>query len=193
MAVNAPLGIDPGALAAALGELAPVIPLPLSSPAVDVQLAGWEGTLQGWSLRETGGGASTQVLANNNTNTGAAITATLPDVAGKQTFLTGFDVVLGVPAAAAAVSVSINGATGGAPAYTIEDVAGVGAVFSIRFPGPLPGAALGVTVAAAGGGAAVNSVNVYGYQAGASAIVEFYSGTSVGGLLLATVELAPGG
>lgn len=192
MAVNAPYGIDPTVLAALLNPLDPILLVPTAVPAVSGQLLGMEGVLQGWSLRETGGATLTQVDVSTSTATGAAINAVLPDAGGKQTFITGFDVTLGPPAAGALATVTVTGLTNNL-SYDLFDQAVNGGVLSIRFAQPIPGAVITVGVTAVGGAAATNVVNAYGYQSGGTtAVLELYSGSSAGGELLATLVLQPG-
>lgn len=170
-----------------------MILVPTASPAVSGQLLGMQGVLEGWSLRELTGGAQTQEDTSTSTSVGAAISAILADTAGQQTYITGFDVTLGPPAAGALATVTITGIA--TPlSYDVFDQAVVGGSLSIRFAQPIPGAAITVALTAVGGAAAVNIVNAYGYSStGAAAVVELYSGGSAAGMLIATLEVPAGG
>jgi hypothetical protein len=189
--IDVEIGMSEPALAAAKGR--PIITVQLPTVAASQQLIGPQGWLVGWSVRESSGGITVPQSVSGSTAAGAAITAALADVAGSQTFLTGFDVELGVPAALQTVSVTVTGLTG-APVYSATAVAGVGGSLSVRFPQPLIGAAITVHVPACGGAAAVNTVTVYGYTAAsAGAIAELVDGQSAGGELLASIGMASGG
>lgn len=192
MAVNAPTGIDPSVLAALLSPFDPIILVPTASPAVDGVLIGMEGVLQGWALREAGATAGANQVKEGNTVTGTQVAVALTDTGGEQTFITGFDVTLGIAAAAASVQVQVTGvATPLDYEVTAETTGNV--TLSIRYPQPVPGSAITVTLPAVGGGAAANSVTVYGTDsASVACVLELYSGSSAGGELLATIAIPPG-
>jgi hypothetical protein len=184
--------MSPEALAALPGSPLPILPVPLANPAVDGAVVGWDGILSGWSLREVGATVGANQEKSTSTLVGAQIAATLTDTAGEQTFIAGFDVTLGIAAAAATVEVAVTGLANPLTYELTAETTGL-STLSIRFPQPLPGAAITVTVPAVGGAAAHNSVVVYGTDsASVTAVVELFSGGSAGGSLLASIAIAPG-
>ncbi len=114
----------------------------------------------------------TQIQATATTNSGSAITATLPGLYGSTTSIIGFDVTLGEAASAATVIVTITGIVTADGSNTLNYVlsastTGQGGA-SIRLPNAIPAAAgdtaIVVSLPAIGGGSAENAINVYGYQ-----------------------------
>lgn len=189
--IDVEVGMVEPALAAAKGR--PIIAVPLSTVAASQQLIGPRGWLVGWSLRESGGGAIVPQQKNGITAAGGIISGALTDIVGSQTFLTGFDIMLGAAAAAASVNVTVAGLTN-PMYYVVSAVAGDERVYSIRFAQPLPGAGISVALPAIGGAGANNSINVFGYtEAGVAADVELVDGQSAGGELLAAIAMAAGG
>lgn len=178
-------------LAAARGRPIHKVPLfPFSASALLVGPRGW---LVGWSVKDAGGGAQTQQNPNAQTATGAALAPALADVAGSTTFVTGFDVDLGTPAAAAVATVQLAGITG-APKWTIVDTAAAGGSLSVRFPAPLSGVAITLNVPAVGGAAAANSAVLYGYTApDAGASLELIDGADATGPPIAEIAISAGG
>jgi len=190
-------------LAAPLSEAGPlaaggepgdeVLVVPTTAPAVTGQLLGMAGYLQGYSFRETGATVGANQEKSASTVVGAAISVTLTDTAGEQTFITGFDVTLGIAAAAAAGVVTVTGLTNQLN-YDVEVSTTQTTTLSIRFPQPLPGAAITVSVPAIGGAAANNAVQAYGTDsASVQAVLELWDGNNAAGVLLACISIAPGG
>ena len=107
-----------------------------------------------------------QTETSATTAAGASINATVPAVAGKTSWITGFDVTLGTGTAAAG-TVTVTGLANQLN-YVVATPAAGANVYSIRFAQPIPAsavnAAITVTVPAIGGASAVNAVNVFGYQ-----------------------------
>lgn len=170
-----------------------LLAVPTLAPAVSGQLLGMAGLLQGFSFREMGATAGSNQEKSSSTLVGAAITAVLSDTAGEQTFITGFDVTLGIAAAAAQVEITVTGLTNALTYEMTAETTGE-SILSIRFPSPLPGAVITVSVPAVGGAAAHNSVVVYGTDsASVQAVLELWDGESSGGVLLACISIAPGG
>jgi hypothetical protein len=162
------------------------------APAVTGQILGMAGLLQGWSFREAGASVGANQEKSTTTAIGAAITAVLTDTGGEQTFITGFDVTLGIAAAAATVDVTVTGIANPLNYEITAETTGE-SILSIRFPQPLPGAAITVSLPAVGGAAAANAITVFGTDsASAQAVLELWDGESVGGVLLACISIAPG-
>lgn len=111
---------------------------------------------------------STATLSETSATTaaGGALTASVAATAAKTSYITGFDVTLGIGAAAASTNVTVTG-----PANTLNYTATTntttGTVLSVRYPVPIPGSAVNtavtVNLSAVGGGAAVNGVSTYGF------------------------------
>lgn len=84
-------------------------------------------------------------------NVGAAIaTATIPAVAGKTAYLTGFTITSSGSTGAAVVSPTVTGLLSGTLTYTYSSVAGVtlaNPVLAEKFPIALPASAAGVAIA----------------------------------------------
>lgn len=189
--IDLEIGAEEPELAAAKGR--PMIAIPVPALAAPTVLMGRKGWLIGWSLRDASGGANTQQVKNATTTTGAALAPALTDVGGSTTFVTGFDVNLGTPAAAAAASVQLNGIAG-TPSWEIVDTAAGGGQLSVRFPSPISGAAITLNVPAVGGVAAANSATLYGYTTpGAGFVLDLFDGGDVTGELLASFGVGAGG
>jgi hypothetical protein len=191
------LGVAPQTAAELLGAFGlptdPVTVVPTLSPAVSGQVVGMAGALQGWSLRESGASAGSNQEKSSSTALGAAITVALSDTAGEQTYVTGFDIDLGIGAAVATVQATLTGLAN-ALAYDVSCSTTGPGTLSVRFPSPLPGAAITLSLPAIGGAAAANSITIYGTDsASTQAIVEFWDGEGVGGVLLACASIPAGG
>jgi hypothetical protein len=192
MAVNgAPL--SPAALLAALGfEVPDIVVVPLAPASGSQQIFSVDGYLIGFSIRDNAATANTAQEVAATTAVGAAISAVLADTAGQQTFITGFDVTLGTPAAAAQATITITGIAQ-TLTYQLADQAVIGGVLSIRFAQPIPGLAITVALGAVGGGAAANSVIAFGdTTADSGTVFELYSGSDTKGIKLASMALAAG-
>lgn len=97
--------------------------------------------------------------------------ATLPNVVGRTTYLTGFEVTGAGATAAAAVSVTVTGVQNGPLTYTYCAATGVAVAnqpLIIEFDPPLPASGTGVDVVvscpALGAGNTKNTVVAHGYQ-----------------------------
>jgi hypothetical protein len=110
------------------------------------------------------------VVATSGNQPNAAAVATLPGVAGKTTYITGFEVTASGATAGLAVDVTVTG-----PAATLHYSfvfpagAAVGAApLIVQLPRALPAAALNtpivVTLPAGGAGNTNAAVNAHGYQ-----------------------------
>lgn len=146
----------------------------------------------------SGTGQPTGVVAVTGTGTGGALTtspqpatalgpitvnavaaaaaqaqASLPGVAGRTTYIEGFDVTIGAGTTAASISaVAVAGLTtangsSGTLTYEVQQETTAGATLSIRFPTPIPASAantaITVTVPATVNGG-VPAVTAFGYQ-----------------------------
>jgi hypothetical protein len=173
------------------GDTLLVIPTP--SPAVSQLIAGMAGQIQGWSFRDVGATTGSNQEKSTSTAIGAAIAVVLTDTAGEQTYITGFDVTLGIAAAAATVDVTVTGLTNPLNYEITAETTGE-VTLSIRFPTPLPGTAITVSLPAVGGAAAANAVTVYGTDtASVQGVLELWDGEGTGGVFLAAIPVPPGG
>lgn len=116
------------------------------------------------------GVAATPVKASSGNVANATGTATIPAVAGKTAFISGFDITGSGATAASVVSPTVAGLLGGTATYTLAVVAGVSLpnpVISIKFDPPLPASGVNVAITvscpALGAGSTNNTVNAYGY------------------------------
>lgn len=118
-----------------------------------------------------GNNGAANVVATSGNAANAIAIATLPAVAAKTTYITGFDVTGSGATAGLPVVVTIAGLLGGSITYTYS--AAVGALvantpLSIRFPVPMPSSAVNtaitVTCPSLGLGATNNVVNAFGYS-----------------------------
>lgn len=141
---------------------------------------------QGWSpgLGSVAPGVTYQVqpsatpVANSSGNVAAAsAVATLPAVAGKMTYIEGFDVTGTGATAASIVTGTVTGlpSTIGTLSFNLLIPAGAttnigtNGVFSVRFPTPLPASALNTTIVVTFGSFGTGNTNAcvtaYGFQA----------------------------
>lgn len=114
--------------------------------------------------------AATPVAASSGPVANAAATATLPAVAARTNFLSGFTVTPGTATGAAQVVVTVTGVVGGPLSYSVEvpsAAGGGGQTLSVSFNPPLPATAVNVAIVvsmpAAGVGGAGAAVNATGY------------------------------
>ena len=114
---------------------------------------------------------ATPVSASSGNVANAAAAATLPAVAGKTTYVTGFEITGAGATAAAVVLATLTGLTGGTATYVV--VAPAGATTSItplvvQFPAPIPAssvnAAITLTLPALGAGNTNAAVVAHGFQ-----------------------------
>jgi hypothetical protein len=117
-------------------------------------------------------GGAANVVATSGNVANAIGTATLPAVAAKTTYITGFDVTGSGATVGLPVVVTVAGLLGGSITYTTT--AAVGALvgntpLSVRFPAPMPASAVNtaitVSCAALGAGSTNNVVNAFGFSA----------------------------
>lgn len=193
MAVNAATLDAASLLAALLDDLDPVYISPSANPAVSFQGFSMRGLCTGWSFRDVGGTTGSVQEKGSTTATGTQITAALTDTAGEQTFITGIDITLGVAAAAATVTATVTGLANPLSFDVTAETSGI-ATYSYRFPQPIPGAAITLTLPAVGGGAAANAINIYGSSSGSTGgLIDVFSGHDAGGVYLATISVPAGG
>jgi hypothetical protein len=114
-------------------------------------------------------GAAVTGASGNQAN--ATATATLAGVAGKTTWITGFQCTAAGATAAAAVSVTVTGTIGGAQTYAFVFPAGATASAQpliVAFPTPVPASAANtaivVTLPASGAGGTNAACAAQGYQ-----------------------------
>lgn len=117
-----------------------------------------------------GASAVSELNASSGNVANAAAVATLPVVAGKTNFLTGFEVVATGATAALTVLVTVTGLVGGTLTYPFVFPAGAGVAAQplvVNFPRPLQasgaGVAIAVTLPASGAGGLNASVNAHGF------------------------------
>lgn len=108
--------------------------------------------------------------ASGNVAAGSAV-ATLAAVAGKTTYITGFQITSAGSTAAAVVSATVAGVITGTMTYTYTSVAGAtlaNAPLTINFPAPVPASAANtaivVTLPSLGAGNTNATVNAQGFQ-----------------------------
>lgn len=116
------------------------------------------------------GTTATPVTAGSGNVTNAVATATIPAVAGKTAYISGFTISGAGATAALAVSPTITGIISGTRTFTYAAVAGVGAlnpILDVQFCPPIPASAVNQAIAvscpALGAGNTNNTVNAYGF------------------------------
>jgi hypothetical protein len=116
------------------------------------------------------GAQATSIKGSSGNVANASGVATLPAVAAKTTYISGFDVTGSGATAGSVVSVTVAGLLGGTATYTLSVVAGAALAnppLLIQFSPPLPASAVNtaivVTCPALGAGNTNNTVNAYGY------------------------------
>lgn len=109
-------------------------------------------------------------VSSTATNANALTVATLPAVAGKTNYCTGFEVTGGGATAAIAVLLGINNIVGGNLAYSVIVPAGVGVPLTplvVEFNPPLPANGVNVAIPAVlpafGAGNLAETVVIHGY------------------------------
>lgn len=115
---------------------------------------------------------ATPVHADSGNGAAAAIAATLPAVAGKTNYLTGFEVTGGGATAASLVDVTVTGLLGGTETYVLGVVAGAAAgnqPLIVQFDPPIPASgvntAITVNVPSLGAGNTKARAQVHGFYA----------------------------
>lgn len=114
---------------------------------------------------------STAIAAASGNVANAAAVATLAAVAGKTTYITGFEITASGATAALVVSVTVVGTITGTLTYTYAAVAGAALINTplvVQFPTPIPASATNttivVTLPALGAGNTNATVVAHGYQ-----------------------------
>lgn len=114
--------------------------------------------------------SATSVSASSGNVANASAAATIPAVAAKTNYITGFQITAGGATAAAVVSVTVTGLLGGTATFTFGVPAGAGVPATplvITFPNPLPASAVNtaivVTCPALGAGNTNATVTAQGY------------------------------
>lgn len=109
--------------------------------------------------------------AQTNSAANAALSATLAAVAGKTTYIAGFQITGGGATAAAVVDALLTGIFGGVALYAFGVVAGAGLAcpsLIVKFDPPLPASApntaITLSLAALGAGNVVAGIAIQGYQ-----------------------------
>jgi|SRR5215467_4771062 len=105
---------------------------------------------------------NTTVTGSSGSQTNATATATLPAVANKTNFVTGFD-ISSSGTIAAAVAATLTGAGSGTMTYQINTTP---AFSSVQFSHPIPATALNTAITLsvpALGASGVGSANIYGF------------------------------
>ena len=131
-------------------------------------------------VQGSGGGAAggagvpngaTPVTASSGNVAAASAVATLPGVAGKTTYVTGFQVTAAGATAAAVVNVTVTGTVSGTLTYTFVFPAGATVAAQplvVEFPEPVPASgtntAIVVTLPSGGAGNTNAAVNAQGFQ-----------------------------
>jgi hypothetical protein len=116
------------------------------------------------------GSDATPVTATSGNVANAAATATIPAVAGKTAYISGFTISGAGATAALVVNPTLTGVISGTKTYTYAAVAGVGLinqVLDVQFCPPIPASAVNQAIAvscpALGAGNTNNTVNAYGF------------------------------
>lgn len=114
---------------------------------------------------------ATPLHASSGNVANLAAVATLPGVAGKTTYISGFEITGGGATAAALVQATVTGLIGGTATYTVGAVAGAAAANTplvVQFDPPIPAnaanTAIAVTVPALGAGNTNSTVVAHGFQ-----------------------------
>lgn len=116
---------------------------------------------------------ATSVNVTSGVQANATATATMPAVAAKRNYITGFSITGAGATAAAAVSATLTGLMGGSTMnYTVTAVAGATLAnpsLVVNFPTPIPASAVNTAIAlsvpALGAGNLRSMVNVHGFVA----------------------------
>jgi hypothetical protein len=115
--------------------------------------------------------AGTPVSASSGNVANGAAVATLAGVAGKTTYITGFEVTASGATLGLPVTVTVAGLLGGTLSYTFAFIAGAllaSTPLIVQYPQPLPASAANtaivVTLPAGGTGATNATANAHGFQ-----------------------------
>lgn len=113
---------------------------------------------------------ATNVAASSGNVANATATATLPAVAGKTNYVTGFSITGGGATAAALVNATLSGVVGGPLTYTFGAPAGATTaalplIFELEtpIPGSAPNTAVSISLPALGAGNTNAAVTIHGY------------------------------
>lgn len=112
------------------------------------------------------------LIATSGLQTAATATATLPGIAGRTTYLTGFDFTGGGATAGSTVSLVVGSVAGGAPTFVITVPAGVTTAIPpliVRWNTPISAvttnSAITVSVPSLGAGNVGSCITAYGFLA----------------------------
>lgn len=113
---------------------------------------------------------ATNVAASSGNVANATATATLPAVAGKTNYVTGFSITGGGATTATLVTATLTGVVGGPLSYTFGAPAGVTTAalplvveLETPIPGSAPNTAVSISLPALGAGNTNAAVNIHGY------------------------------
>lgn len=116
------------------------------------------------------GGTATPVTAGSGNVANGAAVATIPAVAGKTAYISGFDIEGAGATAALIVNPTLAGIISGTKTFVYGAVAGAALMnqpLSVRFCPPIPASAVNtaitLTCPALGAGALFNAANAYGF------------------------------
>lgn len=122
----------------------------------------------GGSASGTGFPTNSTPITASATGTTGAISATLPGVVGKTTFLCGFALTSGGTTAALTVNSTVVGTIGGTLNFAYVFVSTGQGAFGVAFPVCIPANAMNtaivVNLPAGGAGTTVAAVSAWGYQ-----------------------------
>lgn len=144
-------------------KLALALLIALAPTQVWAQASNW----WGGSATGTGFPNNSIPLTASATGTTGAISATLPGVTGKTTFICGFTLTSGGTTTALVATATITGTIGGTMSYVYVFAAGAQGLFGIAFPNCIPASAQNTAIVVnqpAGGTATVAAVSAWGYQ-----------------------------
>jgi hypothetical protein len=120
---------------------------------------------------QSGTGSLQTPVTASSTGAASAITASLPGVAGKTTYITGFQVTGGGATGASIIVVTVTGLVTGTNSYDVGVVAGATAGtpnLIVTFPTPIPASAVNtaivVNVPSFGAGNTNSAVSAQGFQ-----------------------------
>lgn len=114
--------------------------------------------------------AITKVLATSGNVAAGVAAASIPAVAGRLSYITGFSITGTGATAGQAVVVTVTGLSGGTITFTLASATGVAVgntPFNYEFPHPVPASAINtaitVSCASLGAGSTNNVTNIFGY------------------------------
>lgn len=145
-------------------KLAPLVALVLlATPALAQQSNWWGGSASG-----TGYPINSTPITASATGTTAAVSVTLPGVAGKTTFICGFSMTSAGTTTAVVGTATVAGVIGGTLSYVYADPATTAVQLIVRYPPVcIPASAQNTAIVVtqpAGGAGTTAAVTAYGYQ-----------------------------